>query len=94
MDEVTATLSRWRLRVQELEFDVVHRAGMKHQVTDALSQLGKSLEDRTDLKDEVRVIFLEATTVPVATVIVCTICDGANEFTAGLSEILTICIYM
>lgn len=36
----TGILAYWRLRVSEVEFDVLHRAGINKQLTDALSGLG------------------------------------------------------
>jgi len=42
LNDTTARLTRWRLRLMEFEFEVVHRKGIKHQAADALSRLETS----------------------------------------------------
>lgn len=39
MTETTGNLAGWRPHVLQFDFNVVHRAGMKHQAADALSRL-------------------------------------------------------
>lgn len=57
MDMTTATgmLARWRLRLLELEFHVVHRPGRQHQAPYALSRLPTTGADTVTLSDEVPV---------------------------------------
>lgn len=43
---LTGQYARWALMLQEYEFDMVHRAGVKHQNADALSRLPRA--DSTD----------------------------------------------
>lgn len=47
MADATGKLARFCQRLQELEFDVVHREGIKHQAADALSRLGTKGEDQS-----------------------------------------------
>lgn len=39
LSDSTGRFARWRLCLSEFEFDVVHKAGVKHQAADALSRL-------------------------------------------------------
>lgn len=59
MADATGKLARWRLRLSKYEFDVVHRAGIKHQSADALSRLTTSGNDDTTLDDGIPVMILE-----------------------------------
>lgn len=56
-----AGLTRCRLRLTELEFDVIHIAGIKQKATDELSSLPISVGDRTPLKNDFPLIAIEAT---------------------------------
>lgn len=49
--------ARWRLRLWEFEFDIVHRAGIKHQETDTLSRL-PTKDTKTRPLDEKDPIFV------------------------------------
>lgn len=68
MADATGKLSRWRLRLQELEFDVVHREVIKHQTADALSRLGTQGEYQAELNYEVPVLLLESSETREATI--------------------------
>lgn len=57
MEDATGKPARWRLRLKELEFDVVNRAGIKNQAADVLYGLETEEEDTADLKDEFYVIL-------------------------------------
>lgn len=45
--ETTCRLARWRCRLSEMEFDIVHHAGIKHQAADAVSCQFSTKEDHT-----------------------------------------------
>lgn len=47
--DATRKLAQWRFRLEELWFYVVHRAGIKHQFSDALSSLEISDSNERDL---------------------------------------------
>lgn len=46
-------LARWRLRFSEFHFDIIHRAGIKYQASDALSKIQSGGEDYTDINDDI-----------------------------------------
>lgn len=52
MDE-TGTFARWRLRLSELDFEVDHWFGVKHQASDELFQLLKTSAYESPLVDDV-----------------------------------------
>lgn len=52
-------LARWRLRSSEQELEVVHRAGVKNQDTDALYSLDTAEEDTADLDDKLPTYTVE-----------------------------------
>lgn len=56
-------LERWRLRLQELEFDVVHRPGPQQIVPDALLRLPTPDHDTTPIDDDVPVFSLTIQTI-------------------------------
>lgn len=60
--DASCKLGRRRIRLSEYKFDVVHRAGIKHQVADSLSQLSTDGHAKTVL-DEV-LPFLTITAAP------------------------------
>lgn len=66
MTECTGKLARWSLGFSELEFDIVHRAGIKHQTADALSRIKTNSEDKTVLDDEVQVFTKPQSLFPCA----------------------------
>ena len=85
MADATGKLARWQLRLSELEFDVVHRAVIKHQAADALSRLETSGADDSSLQDEIPVLLCEATkpTKPTKlTKSICFLCDGTDQTAA------------
>lgn len=65
MSDATGKMEIWRLRLSELELDVVHRAGVKHQAAEALSRLPFSGDDETTIEDEIPLLWVENTQVMV-----------------------------
>lgn len=49
----TGRLSRWRLRMSELKFDVIYQTKIKHQAADGLSGLKTTRTDNSALEKEV-----------------------------------------
>ena len=49
--DASGRLQRWRLRLADFEYDIVHRAGVKHQAADALSRLPTNGTDQHPLDD-------------------------------------------
>ena len=58
MADATGKLARWRLRLAELEFDVVHHAGFINKAADALCRLETDGEDTTPLNDDMPVFLI------------------------------------
>lgn len=58
--ESIGTLARWRLRLSEFEFGVVHRASVKRQAGDALPRLPTSAKTSTLLEDDQNLLVIEA----------------------------------
>lgn len=52
--EAAGRLARWRLRLWEFDFKVVHHAGIKHQTTDIASILKTGGGDTKTPEDEIR----------------------------------------
>lgn len=52
LTEITDKLERWHLRISEFDFDVIHRAGIKHQAADTRSRLRTNWEDNTPLEGD------------------------------------------
>lgn len=59
MTDVTGTLAQWRLRLSELELDVVHRAVIKRQAADSLSRLETTDPDTSKMNDYMPTYFFE-----------------------------------
>lgn len=59
MEELTGKLTRWRLRLSEMKYDVVHRDVINHQALDALSWLETTDTDDIELDDEVTTFLVE-----------------------------------
>ena len=53
LKESTGRLARWRLRLMEFDFEVVHKPGAFHKAPDALSRLPTTEVDNTEVDDEV-----------------------------------------
>eukprot|EP00178_Gracilaria_changii_P000278 TRINITY_DN10329_c0_g1_i1.p2 TRINITY_DN10329_c0_g1~~TRINITY_DN10329_c0_g1_i1.p2 ORF type:complete len:220 (-),score=11.84 TRINITY_DN10329_c0_g1_i1:813-1472(-) len=53
------SVARWRLRLSEFEFDVVYRAGVKHQAPDALSRMDIDGLDNSPLNDDIPCFAME-----------------------------------
>lgn len=52
----TGQVARWRLWWSEMEFDIVHQTGVKHQAADALSRLSTIGEDCMAMDNAVSVM--------------------------------------
>lgn len=48
----------WRLRLSNFDFDVLHRAGVKHRAADNLSWLPTDDTDNTLLEDELSILVI------------------------------------
>ena len=57
--DVSGRLARWRLRLSEFDFEVVHRPGVKHQAADALSRMQTNGEDASRMDDEIPCFLAE-----------------------------------
>lgn len=51
--------ARWRLCLPEFEFNVLHRAGVKHQAVDALSRMPTGGADTTPIEDEIPITVID-----------------------------------
>lgn len=90
MADTTVKIARWRLRLQERQFDVWHRAGIKHEAADDLSRLGKTVEDRVELKDEFLVLIIEARMKHDETSMVYSTSARRNNVTPEIPEVMKI----
>lgn len=53
MIDAPGKLARWRRRLSEFKFNVVHFAGIKHQATHAMSRLPTDKTNKTKLDDQI-----------------------------------------
>lgn len=53
-------MARWGLRLSELEFDIIHGAGIIHQAADAISQLETTETDHMPIEDKAPVLCIPA----------------------------------
>lgn len=58
LTDSTEKLVRWRLRLLELELDIVHYTGIKHQTADVLLPLRNTRTDQTPIGDEIQVLCI------------------------------------
>lgn len=58
MTDETGKLAHWLLRLSKLEFDAVHRAGIKHQTAEALSRFPTTGNDKMLLNNDVPVLTI------------------------------------
>lgn len=58
MSDTSGKLGRWRLRLSEFKFDIIHRVGIKHQTVAVLSRLLTAGIDTTKFDDEVPVLYI------------------------------------
>lgn len=58
MSDVIGKLARWLVQLSELDFEVVHGAGLKYQAADALSHFFTTEMDKCPFKDDVLVLML------------------------------------
>lgn len=52
-------LARWRLRLQEIDFEVRHHSGVKHKAPDEMSRMPTESKDNTELDDDVLVFVIK-----------------------------------
>lgn len=52
-------LAQWRLKLFEYDFNVIYRAGVKHQAVDALSRIPMTVKDHNDLDDDLSILSSE-----------------------------------
>lgn len=57
--ESIGRLARWRLRLLELEFHIIFRAGIKQRAADALSRLSTTEEDTKPLEDNFPILAID-----------------------------------
>lgn len=60
LTDSTVRFAPWGVRLSEFGFDVVHRAGVIHHATDALSRLHVANEVHTLLEDVLPLLFIDA----------------------------------
>lgn len=56
----TGMLGHRRLQFSDFEFDVLHRAGMKHEAANALSRLVTMETDQMSIEDKMTVLCITA----------------------------------
>lgn len=59
LTDASGRLEQWRVRLFELDFDVSHQAGVKHEVASAVSRLPPDGEKKTHLDDDLFVRNVE-----------------------------------
>lgn len=57
--DATGKLARWPLRPYELDYDVVHLAGVKYKAADALLRMEMTGMDNSEVNDEVTILLME-----------------------------------
>lgn len=63
LTESTGRLARWRLRLLQYDFDITHRAGIKHQAPDALSRLPTTASDESPVLNDLPLLCVDASLV-------------------------------
>lgn len=59
LTDSTSRLERWRFLVSECHFDVVRRAGIKHQAAEASSRLRTTGKNKTHLDNDLHVLAID-----------------------------------
>lgn len=60
MADNTGRIARWHLRLSEYDFDIIQRAGVKHQAAGALSRLQTTGKDDTPPEVDLPLIAIDA----------------------------------
>lgn len=58
MPDATEKLAQWRLSISEFEFNIAHRAGIKHRAADVLSRFKTGGEEKRLLNYAVPVLTI------------------------------------
>jgi len=58
LSDASGRLMRWRLRLADFDYEVKHRAGIKHQAADTLSRIRTNGEDTSDLDDAIPTLLV------------------------------------
>lgn len=86
LSDSSKKLARWNVRLSELDFDVVNKAGVKHQAADALIRLHIEGNAKNDSNDDPPVCNVKITHVmkeELPFVHVCTECVIENDPVTG-----------
>lgn len=59
LPDSTGRLAQWRVRLWEYDFDVLHRAGIRHQANDAKSRLQTTGEHKTHLDEDLPLLAID-----------------------------------
>lgn len=59
LSHFTVMLARWRLRLYELDFDVVHQADIKSWEANALLKLAKGVKNNTDFINNITISIID-----------------------------------
>ncbi len=79
LTEAKGKLARWQLRLQELEFDIVHRPGVQHKAADAMSRLPTDGGDNEPIDDEIPILSVTDETELVDDAAIKTLCDDEAD---------------